>query len=287
MPSRRTIAEWTTLLELEPSLRNIFVEGENDQRLLQAVFRARRCTNVSVRLIQEVQIPERLIRRTAFNSGNRARLLAFASAVEAQISRPIDNVRCVVDLDCDAILPTTYQGKLVCFTDSANMLAHFAEYEPIRHVTAAVYGHELDEGDFETIVDAALFLFSFRVVKYSLFPEASQIDHYRSLTLDGGRLRFDRRDYIWRFAMANGLQNEMRSLFDRASDLRARLRLDARRYMNSHDFLSLLYGALKRLHFVGAGATQTELDHVYQATITMDRLLATPLIEALVLWAQA
>ena len=194
-------------------------------------------------------------------------------------------MRCVVDLDCGAILPGIKDSKFVCFTDSANMLIHFAEYEPIRHMIGAVYGHDLSAPDFEMIVDAALFLLAARVVKYSEFPQASNVKHYGSLALERGLLRFDRKDYIQRFAMANHLHTEAKRIFDQANNIRSRLRADARRYMNSHDFLSLLYGTLKRRRYVGAGATQTEFYRVYQATITIDRLQAVPLVNSLCVWA--
>lgn len=285
MPIRRTIGEWTTLLEIEPALRYIFVEGESDQWLIATVFNALNRTNVSVRLIQDVYISESQLHKTPFNSGNRAKLLAFSSAVQARMTRPMDNMRCIVDLDCDAILPRAAESRFVRFTDSANMLVHFAEYPSIRHTIGAVYGHDLSIADFETVVDAAVFLFVVRVLRYSHFPQASSVDPYKSLTIEGERLRFAKEDYVQRFAMRNGLIKEAERLLSEANDLRSRLTADPRRYMNSHDFLSLLYGALKRRRYVSAGVTQTELNRVYQATITIDRLHAVPLIDSLCAWA--
>jgi len=285
MPMRRTIVEWTTLLEVEPALRVVFVEGDADQWLIAALFQSLNAVNVSVVKICEATVPARLIPNTPFSSGNRARLLALASTVEVVATRPVHNLRCVVDRDCATILPVANESQYVRFTDGANLLIQFAAFKPIQHALGAVYGPQLSADDYCAITDAAQFLFAVRVVTYGCYPDATRVDSYSSLALVKDQLLFDRSEYIKRFALANSLARERKYILDQANALCARFGGDVRKYMNYHDFLALLYGGLKRRRFVRAGVSQTELGRVFLATINVDRMVQDPFLKELCTWA--
>jgi hypothetical protein len=287
MPMRRTIAEWMTLLELEPTLRFVFVEGDSDQWLISTLFRSLNSSNVSVVKIDEVVVPARMIPNSPFSSGNRARLLALAAAVELGMSRPVDNLRCVVDCDLATLIPMAGESRFVRFTDCANILICFAEFYQIQHMIGAVYGHELSLDDYSAITGAAQFIFASRAVTYGAYPAAKRVDPYASVKLSEDRLLFDGSDYVRRFSLANGISRDGERIFDQINVLRARFGDDARKYMNYHDFLSLLYGGLKRRRFVRAGVTQAEIGRVFLATISVERMLQIPLLEELVVWVSS
>jgi hypothetical protein len=284
MPARRTVSEWTTLFELEPMLRWIFVEGDSNYRLLGSFFRHYSAPNITLAKASDLEIPSRLITRTPFCSGNKARLISFAVQVEKCLTRPVDNLRCIVDQDCATVVAGGNLPKFVCGTDFANFQIHFVEFDKIRHMVGAVYGHALAVKAFDAIIDATQFLFASRIDRYEHYPSAKPVDPYPSLMFDGG-LSFDTSNYIWRFALRNGLVSDAEKMLLRILALKGGFRADPRNYMNFHDFLALLYGGLLRMKMLPQGVNDTELLRVFSATIDADRVRAVPLIAQLLTWA--
>jgi hypothetical protein len=86
-------------------------------------------------------------------------------------------------------------------------------------------------------------------------------------------------------SLCNGLMPHASAILGSSTDLVNKFSGDARNYMNSHDFIALLFGAMKRRRYLPAGVALSEFQRVFQATITTDRMLALPLIKRIIGWA--
>jgi hypothetical protein len=284
-PPRRAIEEWVALFEVIPEIKHIFVEGETDRRILKAHLRGLQRGNVDVRLVDEADIPASNHPPSPFCSGNRARLIIFASAVSERIKPGTDNVRFLIDQDCDLVLPIARTSSLIRVTDFANFLICFAQFDAIRYVVESVYGKALPQEQYEKVIKAAQFLFALRILRYSMHPEAEHIDPEPSFTLVHDKLQFDREDFLRRFLLANGLFGSFNLYSSETEKLLNRFRGDPRQYMQFDDFMTLFYRALKLLRFLPPGTTRLALESVYRASITKERILEIPVFRDLAAWS--
>jgi hypothetical protein len=85
--------------------------------------------------------------------------------------------------------------------------------------------------------------------------------------------------------MANGLMPYAEEILESSNNLTNKFSGDSRKYMNSHDFMAILYGAMNRRRYLPAGVTPSEFKRVFSATITTDRMLALPLTRRIIRWA--
>lgn len=286
MPLRRTVEEWVTYFELESSIFHIFVEGATDRWVLESLISTLRLNSVSVVTAEEVEISLASVEVTPFNGGNRARLRAFCDLIENVRKKEIDNVRCIIDEDCDTILPITLSSKYIWRTDYANLFISFARVDLIQHMIHAVYGRELSAEDFDEVVRACKFLFAVRVIRYSRAPEARDVDAGASLRMISDKILFDEVDYIRRFVLRNHLVGIEQELLLEAVSLQHRFRGDARRYMNFDDFMRMLYAALHRRRFLRAGTSREELMRVYRAMLSPERMQEVPLFRKVSDWVK-
>jgi hypothetical protein len=286
---KRTIEEWVALFELEPNFQHVFVEGENDQRAIESLFYSLGRNSVAVRIAQDVELPTEYLGlpRSPFSSGNKARLRIFAQEIDRLATGAITNVRCVIDKDCDAILPFVPDSSLICMTDFANLPISFIEYEPIRYVINAVFGHRLELDDFRFIMETATFVTAFRICRYAFAPEVHGVSIEKSISSRAdGPLEFDRRDYVTRLANSQGLGAHSGELFENTTSLIMRFQDDPRNYINYHDFISIFSSVLRQRRFIPGGVSTAELERMIRATINRDRMLRVSLLRELADWAR-
>ena len=111
---RRTIDELTARYLLEPTLRDLFVEGSADVALFSWYFHALGL-KVSSYQIATVQVPSDILRI----AGNRGRVVALAESLERVLPPENQAVRCVIDRDLDVIFKAIQESRLLWLTDYA------------------------------------------------------------------------------------------------------------------------------------------------------------------------
>lgn len=287
MQPRRTIAEWLTYFELEPSLNHVFVEGESDQAFYRAMFASLSIEDVEVRTVAEVAISSRSFIPTPYSSGNRSRLIVFSEIIQARLAAPADNVRCIIDKDCDCILPTICSSRFLLRTKFANLLIYFAEFDALRHMILAVYGREYSVEDHSVVVGATKFLFACRICRYYLKPDASAVASQASMLVKDGRLVFDQDHFIERLLLANGLMGQKSTFIEMLKSVLNKMRGDAREYMNFHDFMELLHTCLLRRRLLPSGVNSNELTRIYKAAIDLERMRQDSLSKELSIWLKS
>src|SRR5262245_2279213 len=114
-PYRRSIAELITRYELEPALRDIYVEGDRDWFFLRWFFQSIGCRIPVVYMIEAtVNVPTRLLRQ-AGASGNRGRVIALCMEMEATLPPIARNVRGLVDKDYSELLGVMPSSRFLLY----------------------------------------------------------------------------------------------------------------------------------------------------------------------------
>src|SRR5262245_25675672 len=119
---RRTISELTTLYELEPTVRDVYVEGPTDRAFVTAVLRRAGRDNVQVREVDLVNVMADEVRALGLTIGSRQRVIALALLLErAAASDLSQQVVCVADADEEAGKAPVVVGVLLLYTDVTSM----------------------------------------------------------------------------------------------------------------------------------------------------------------------
>jgi hypothetical protein len=126
---RRTIAELLARYDLEPLLRDVYVEGPSDRTLVEAALATfARGKRVRAYEIDTVDVPLPLLDSRSLPDGNKGRILALADELAARTSRDLRrNAVCLADLDLDGILGRCRGYQLLVYTSGLSLDLVLAE----------------------------------------------------------------------------------------------------------------------------------------------------------------
>jgi len=122
---RRTITEVITRYELEPEIRDLYVEGVNDKACLEWFFKQAERKSVVVLEIDCINIAEDLIWKFQLQSNNRGRVIALSLELEHQLSSKPPYIWCVADTDFDFLLGANHKSKYLLYTDYTSLDIYF------------------------------------------------------------------------------------------------------------------------------------------------------------------
>ena len=114
---RRTLDELVARYELEPDLRDIYVEGKTDKLFLEWFLRNRGIQNIVVYEIETVDISAEKLFELQLKDNNRSRVITLALYLQDKFPETTPHVICIADKDFDWLFDITYQCDLLFFTD--------------------------------------------------------------------------------------------------------------------------------------------------------------------------
>jgi hypothetical protein len=116
-PQRKTIAELLARYRLEPSIRDLFVEGQSDAAVLKRFLRNLRLEDVVVYEISTVEIPPETVLASGQPDGARGRIIHLALEFGKHFAQGSRAVTCVGDRDYDLVLGRRYKSDFLLFLD--------------------------------------------------------------------------------------------------------------------------------------------------------------------------
>jgi len=120
--TRRTIQELVIRYALEPTLFDVFVEGETDRALIKWFLDRAGRLDVAVYSVGCVNVPDSLVSTLGLNQGStRSRLIALAEQLAESVKPDSHRVRCIADADFDRHLGSLRQSPLLLYTDYTSM----------------------------------------------------------------------------------------------------------------------------------------------------------------------
>ena len=240
---RRTIDDLIVKYTLEPSLRDIFVEGEFDRDLLNWVLKQLNCQDVVVFEIDSVEILQPILDSYGYTSGAKQRVLSLGRSLERQFGPDIPYIRCVVDADCDRILGTVLDRPYLILTDYASMEAYLMDEHHLGKILGLVLGCDIDPtvwiNRYSPILNEVFLIRSANEMLGLGLPIA---DVTRCCSFPNDNPEFDNDDFINRCLNASrnnvwARKDELRSAIEK---LRPSLKSDFRHQGHGHDFVALL-----------------------------------------------
>jgi hypothetical protein len=280
---RRTIPEIVAKYKLNPRVRDVYVEGAFDRKVLRWFFDEIRATDVGVFEITLIDIPSSLLRRHGLGEGERSRVIALGRELARLNEGTGTQAICVVDADYDRILQASVEGGPILLTDYTCMEMYFVYPSVLAKYFRAVLGVERLEIDvllrnYSTVLRE---LYLIRAANQALSLALRWIPFDKACRKHSGVVVLDRELFTTFILQDSQVSHRHGDLLAKIEELRPRLDSDLRNHANGHDFLALLsidYGReAKRSGLPNVDAIASAL----RACLDIDRLAAEPLFQQL------
>ena len=245
---RRKICELVARYELEPSLRDLFVEGPRDRGIYSWYLKKVGYQGVAVFEIESVEIPHETLVSHGLGSGNRARVIALALEFDDQFPSGLRYARCIADSDFDFVFASRNYSNHVLYTDYTSVDLYTCEDELFRKVLCL--GFNVSETEIRSLFDSMLSVlrevFIVRAANQKLDWGMRLVPFTKCCEISGSRVTFDRSDFINR-CLDSSSRRDGRSMFEGlCEELQVVHLSDPRQGIHGDDYFELVGWYLKK-----------------------------------------
>lgn len=237
---RRTIDEIKVRYELEPGLKDIYVEGKFDQDVLSNRLCGSTHADYIIYDIDSVDIPCTILTSHGLSDGNKQRVIALARELE-QLSDEC-RYRCLVDRDLDHWFGNLETTKRLIWTDYCSIELYFFSSELLRELLVVVAKSKITNWDefMDSLISTLRHLYSLRLADRDLGWSLSWLSVDRCLSRDGCKIVLSFAEYVRRLLMKNGKVAYKVQFDNRTATWHDKLSGDPRNYIRGHDLLDFL-----------------------------------------------
>ncbi|WP_297841133.1 DUF4435 domain-containing protein [uncultured Roseibium sp.] len=248
---RKKIIELIALYELEPDLKQIWVEGVTDKRVLQRYIFETEIEGVKVGSIDNVDVPKEIVEKYGLTSSNRNRNIALALELEAGINQKNRHAElmCVVDLDFDDYINGSILGKYIYYTDFTTFEMYLFDEEIItKFIQLMAPGFSRPTKELmDNLSQIGSALFSVKAANELLGWKMSLPDPLKLLSSDKNLVvEFDKDEFVDRALQASTRTNSKAELEQAIKECLDKQPEDPRKKMRGHDFIDLFHFTLKK-----------------------------------------
>lgn len=239
---RKTIEELLVLYEIEPTIRDVFVEGSSDRAVVEWFLAEMHIEGVAVQEIDTVNVPHEDIQKLSLEDNNRGRVIALAFALQEAAVDLRSSVACIADTDLDSVLEKTYDCPLLIFTVFTSLELYL--FDPIivgKFLRLVITNFRREtEKILSAFAGVLTELFLIRVANQELAFGIRPLSLNKFVKIEGYRIDFDKAEYVIRY-LNKGAQLREKDRFVRLiEEYRSKLQDDPMTHMHGHDFIDLL-----------------------------------------------
>jgi hypothetical protein len=250
---RCTLDEIKALYFLEPSLKDIYVEGSDDAHILKWFFKQKNRRDVHVYSVDLIEIPDAVLERANLCPHSaRNKVLLLAQELGSHFNDPQLKVKCVVDADYDRYLDRCRESYVLEYTDYTSMEMYlFNESLIDKFLTLALRGFRFSASalmhQLSGIVER---LFLVRLTNERLgwrmtWPCSTRFGgRYLSWSPDG--VHFDEECFITNYLMSNARRGDMGEFKAVMDELAGIFDPDPRHNMRGHDFTLVFFLVVRK-----------------------------------------
>jgi len=244
---KRTIQDFVSLYELEPEIRNIWVEGETDAAVMSWFLDACGIRDVDVRTPDEVDVDAEMVAKYGLLPGNRSRIISLALEVGVALkgNKNCATVVAVADRDFDDLLGRRIQCDLLIYTEFSSLEMFCADKEVLEKLLKICR----IEQDASELLDASLCIAKqvslLRACALSLKKDWSWVCFKGSMLRKGKASQYNFNSHLNRYLDRNAGRNDGEIFLKRFDEL---LEIaDGRELMvvRGHDFIDVLFHFIK------------------------------------------
>ena len=238
---------------LEPTTRDIFVEGHSDRAFIIWFSQSIKKPNIAVYSVDSIDIPNNAIPRGLSNSSNRTRNIALSIVLSEQLPSTA-NIRCIVDLDYEKYINKIFTNSFIRYTDYNSLELYLLDECSIhKFLLLAACTDKPVAGTLKNLAEILRELFLLRLTGISLDWNMTWVKLEKYITSSDKGLFLDLERYLISFLTSNSRWAEKETFLVERERLRSLLSPDDRLSSRGHDFTELLYlllvKNLKNSHF--------------------------------------
>jgi hypothetical protein len=286
-PYRHSIAELITRYELEPDLRDLYVEGDRDRFLLKWFFKRIGRRGVTVYLIESsVDVPAALLARHG-GHGNRGRIIALCVELASALPNTGKAVRGLIDKDYSEILGTIPTARFLIVTEFSCLECYAIGERTLDKFCHLYLGYIVPREHFDEMFGILAELFLLRAAKIALTNSAVWPDSFARLCrLNRGRVYFSRAEFVDRLLNAAAGAIERYALEEKVTELRAKLSIDFRQHLNGHDLIQLFSWYAHQVGVDRSIYNKVAMQRGLLTSIELEELQMCVLFKTLLSWSE-
>lgn len=246
---RRSLKELVALYALEPSLKDIFVEGQSDKSLIQWYFNEMGRSDVRVFMINTVEVPNELLAVSRLSThSERNRVIVLSEYLSTEIKAMNPKVRCIADKDFNHYLGIQRRNRLLFYTDYNSMDMYLFNEKTLRKCLS-FYSQTFPISPKKLICSLKKILqriFLLRLANEGLGWGMTRVDLKKYIKWESKKITFDEAKYIQAYLQRNNRLRQRKSFEAKVVELSGKLGSDPRQNIRGHDFIYVLYLLLKR-----------------------------------------
>ena len=245
---RRSMEELVARYELEPELRDIYVEGRADSMFFQWFLERSGKPNAAVYEIGTVNVPYDVLHKHGLDDGERGRVIGLALELDRKLLHP-HQVTCIADKDFDTILGKEYSCSSLLLTDYSSLEMYaFNERNMGKFISLVVRTDAVTPTNLINKLHPVLqSVFLIRAAAISLDLGLSLIPFTKCCECRKGNLNFDVEEFLKRSLTSSGKWGQRDDLVARIASMRTSLGKEIRLYIRGHDLSHLLLQYLSSL----------------------------------------
>lgn len=258
-----TISDLLARYELEPTLKDVFVEGKFDADVLAQSFRVAQADDRIVYEVDLVDIPSSLLTEHGLLPGNKGRVIALAhelSRIKSECS-----YRCLVDRDLDHWFGPLERVTRLVWTEYCSIELYFFHTDILYDLLITTAKARIDDWDaFMQSIELALrAMYILRLADRSLAWSLDWITPDRCLRVREGRLEFDQSDYVTRLLMKNRRIAFRADFVREVANWQHKAVADPRNAIRGHDLLMVLAWVVDKFRGIKHFANELSLGRLF------------------------
>lgn len=249
MDEKRTIEELTVLYDMEPELRDIFVEGSIDKSFFDWYVRRKNWPNISIYPIDVIDIPGAILDSYKLPLGSkRSRVIALSRELTRTLG-PKRHVMCIIDRDSDDENNLAGVNPFLFCTDG-NSLELYALSPAVmeKFMLVGLGGFPFAaENLLAQILPILKRLYVIRQANRTLKWGMKWVSIGKYITLSGGVITFRDIDFIRVYLQKNARWEFREGYYKTLDEESLKIEPAPYRSVRGHDVAELLYCLLQRL----------------------------------------
>ena len=283
MDETKSIEELMALYELEPSVTDIYVEGDTDKYFVEWFLFRHHWSHVNVYSIDIVEVPDEVLRRHNLPiHSNRSKVIALSLELFSRFDTNI-KVMCIADRDFEDALPSVSPPPILHFTDGNSLETYsFNQLGLSKLVSVVLGGFPISPAEMQRCLAEVLRqVYAIRMANVKLKWNMEDIPFTRYVEIAGTRIQFNAEAFTRAYIQKNDRWKN-RSQFERVfKECLLSLTPDDARNARGHDLCELILHLVRRLRRDRKFGNRETLEGVLLGAVETADLEAHPLFQGI------
>lgn len=262
---RRSIEELCSRYEMEPELKDYYVEGVFDREVFTQV-QGGNSDGVVIYEIDTVDVSAEILRKFGLTNGNKQRVVALAKELAAQLNGDFQ-YKCFVDRDMDHWFGDLCNVPRLKWSDYSSIELYFFSRDIIIQILVVLARAKLDDAEIylSSVTSTLTEIYSLRLASCSMGLALKALDLDKQLTVKEGRISFDSAEYSKRWLAKSNQLGVLQEFNASATAWRGRFNVDPRICIRGHDFVDLLAWSIKKFRGLDELASPVAVERLFLA----------------------